>query len=275
MLRSAKGTSMSLSDLTSMTMKPPSLKGSTPRLHSLSSTDSPLSTTMSFLTCTSSSHSSPLNLITSHCPLCHIPTVTDFSFLISRTPTPTLPPISQQWIWKERSNSLSRINRTSGRHLPSFSPTRRMLPLLQQVPFLQRKLLCPLRPMMGLPRSSMSGGPKSRSGLWPLTMPPLTSRRQRLFTCAWKALVQATLCRFASMSAWRWMHGQPGLHCKQRLSPSFSLGIIRSGQGPNSCVFVRAPPVNWRLLGPVSGLEVAKRVPWWVRQGPSGESGLS
>ena len=47
---------------------------------------SPQSTIASFTTYISSSPLSPLNPITSHCPLRHIPAVTDFGLVVSRTP---------------------------------------------------------------------------------------------------------------------------------------------------------------------------------------------
>ena len=192
--RSARGTLISLSGLTSMTMRLPSLNGSMPRLHSLSLTDSQPSTTKSFTTCISSSCLSPLNPITYYHPLRHSPAISDFGSHVSETPTLMLPPTSHslKWIWKVQFSSSYRTSRISGRHLPSSLPTKQMPPL-QQVPFLLRKLLHPLSCMMAPHRSFMSGGPKS--GSLPPMPTPLINRRQRLFSHAWKALAQAASLR--------------------------------------------------------------------------------
>ena len=239
MRRSVKGTLIFSSDLTFTTMRSLLSRGSEHRPPSSNLTNSLPSTTASFLIYISSSLSLPLSQIMSHHPLRRIPAVTDFGSLISRSPAPTPPLISQQWIGKEQSSSSSRTNRTSGRPLPSSSPTKPTL--APQVSFLQRKLSRPLRPTMGLPRSFTSGGPRLRFGLPPpMPLPPM-NKRWRLFTRTWRALMQAASHRFTLMSAWQQARGQPGPHYRQRSRPSFSQEITRSEQGPNSCVFIRGP----------------------------------
>ena len=155
------------------------------------------------MTCISSSRLSPLNLITYHCPLRHIPTITDFGSLVSETPAPVLPPTSRssKWIGKVQSSSSYRTSRILGRHLPSSLPTKQMLPP-QQVPFLLRKLSHPLSRTMAPCRSFTSGGPRSKSGsLAPMPM-PLINRRWWLFSRTWKALTQVCLDECMAANAW-------------------------------------------------------------------------
>ena len=90
------------------TMKSLFSKGFKHGTSSSNSSDSLAYITASSTTSTSSSPLSPLNPITSHCPLRHIPAVTDFGLVVSRTPVPALPPISQkQWLTGMTSSSNS------------------------------------------------------------------------------------------------------------------------------------------------------------------------
>ena len=127
MLRSTRGTSTSSSALTSMMTKLLFSKGSKHKPPSSSLTISQPFITGSSLTYTSRYPLSPQSQITYHCPLCHIPTITNFGSLISRNPEPALTPISQPWIGKPLCSSSSKTSKTSGLHLPSSSCTRQML----------------------------------------------------------------------------------------------------------------------------------------------------
>ena len=195
-------------------------------------------TTGSSTTSISSSLSSLLSPITSHRPLCRIPAVTDFSSLVSRSPVPAPPPISQQqWLTGMTSSSNSLMASR-----PSTTPCNNIsLRRQEEGPLVLRKLSrCP-NFTMGCHRSFTNGGRRPRSGLRPSTPPPLTEKRQQRYSHAWKGLVQAVMHRFASMSAWRPTLGPHGQNSRPRSRASSCPEITRSGQGPNSCVFVRVP----------------------------------
>ena len=238
MQRSIKGSPTSLSGLSCMMTKLLSLRDSVSGTPSSNLSTSLLSTIESFTTCTSNSCLSLLNQTMFHCPLCHIPAITDFSSLISRTPTPVLPPISQQqWL----TGMTSSFNSPMGSR-PSITPCNNIsLCRQEEGPLILRKLSRRLNFMMGHHKSFMNGGWRQRFGLPPPMPPPPIERRQRQYSRIWKGLMQAIMHRFASMSAWRPTLGPHGQISKWRSRISSSRGTTRSGQGPNSCVFDRAP----------------------------------
>ena len=125
---------------------------------------------------------------------------------------------------------------------PSITPSNSILPCRQEEGLLNlRKLSQHLNFMMGCHRSFTSGGQRPRSGSPPPTPPPPIEKRQWRYSRIWKGLVQVVMHRFALMSAWRPTLGPHGQIFKQRSRISSSQGTTRSGQGPNSCIFNRAP----------------------------------
>ena len=230
---------MSLSDLSCTTMKSPSSRGSMHETSSSNLSGSLPFTTRSSTTSISSSLSSLLSLITSHCPLHHIPAVTDFSSLVSRSPAPAPPPISQQqWLTGMTSSSNSLMGSR-----PSTIPCNNISLCRQEEGLLILRRLS-RRPnfMTGRHKSFTNGGQRPRSGSRPPMPPPPTEKRQQWYSHAWKGLMQAIMHRFASMSAWRPMLGPHGQNSRLRSRVSSCLETTRSGQGPNSCIFIRVPP---------------------------------
>ena len=111
----------------------------------------------------------------------------------------------------------------------------------EEGPLVLRKLSWHPNFTTGRHRSFTSGDQRPRSGLRPPTPPPPTEKRQRRSSCIWKGLVQAVMHRFASMSAWRPMPGLCGQISRLRSRVSSCPETTGSGQGPNSCVFIRVP----------------------------------
>ena len=80
--------------------------------------------------------------------------------------------------------------------------------------------------------------PTTHSGL-PIPLPIPTSNQQKV-AAVYSCLEVPCVGRFAQVCLQQ-MHGPHGQHSRPRSKPSCSLGITRSGQGPNSCVFIKAP----------------------------------
>ena len=150
-----------LSGLSCTMMKSLSLRDS--MLETPSSNSSTLLpfTTGSSMTFTSSSLSSPLSPITSHHPLRRIPAVTDFGSLVSRSPAPAPPPISQQqWLTGMISSSSSQ---TDSR--PFTTPCSNTSPHRQQEgPLVLRKLSWHPNFMTGRHKGFTNGDRRPRSG---------------------------------------------------------------------------------------------------------------
>ena len=173
-------------------------RGSVHETSSSNLSGSPLSTTRSSTTYISSSLSSLLSPIMSHRPLCHIPAITDFGSLISRSPTPVLPPISQrQWL----TGMILFFNLPMGSRPFTIPCNNTSLRRQEEGPLVLRRLSRRPNFTMGCHRSFMNGGRRPRSGLRPPTPPPPTERRQWQYSRIWRGLMQAVMHMFASMSA--------------------------------------------------------------------------
>ena len=106
-------------------------------------------------------------------------------------------------------------------------------------PLSLKKIIVSPETYNGSPQKFHKWWSKSRSRSTPPMPPPPISRRWWLFTCIWRGLMQAILHKFASMSAWQMTCVQPGQHSRQRLRGSSCPEKTESGQGPNSCIFIR------------------------------------
>ena len=169
---------MSLSDLSCMTTKSLSSRGSVHKTSSSNSSDSLPFTTGSSMTSISNSLSSLLSPITSHRPLHCIPAVTDFGSLTSRSLAPTPPPISQQWLTGMTSSSNSPMGSR-----PSTIPCNNIsLHRQEEGPLILRKLSRRPNFMTGHHRSFMNGGQRPRSGSQQPMPPPPTEKRQRQYS---------------------------------------------------------------------------------------------